>query len=95
MGDSGTCSLICTQMILDKESSILGYPGEVSLPLAADHHNVCKFSDLQDSNYKRVKSVLQTLISKILEESMIISLILYERILMNGSSTQRPPRPTL
>ena len=62
-------------MILGKESSILGYPGEVSLPLAADHHNVCKFSDMHDSNYKRVRSVLQTLVSKILEESMTNSMI--------------------
>lgn len=62
-------SLIYTQIILGKESSILGYPEEVSLPLAADHHTVCKFADVQDPNYKRVRSVLQTLISKILEES--------------------------
>ncbi|KAL9633085.1 MAG: hypothetical protein Q9164_004912 [Protoblastenia rupestris] len=57
------------RMILGKESSILGYPGEVSLPLAADHHNVCKFLDTQDYNYKCVKSVLQTLTSKILKEN--------------------------
>ena len=66
-------------MILGKESSILGYPGEVSLPLAADHHNVCKFLDTQDYNYKRVKSVLQTLTSKILKESRAISIPLVGR----------------
>ena len=62
-------------MILGKESSILGYPGEISLPLAADHHDVCKFSDMQDSNYKCVRSVLQTLISKVLEASRASSVV--------------------
>lgn len=75
-------------MILGKESSILGYPGEVSLPLAADHHTVCKFSDMQDSNYKRVRSVLQTLISKIVEESKLALPSELGKILITGLSVQ-------
>ena len=50
------------QMVLEKESSILGYPGEISRPLDADHHTVCKFASPEDPNYKSVRSALQTLI---------------------------------
>lgn len=50
-------------MILEKDSSILGYPGEISQPLDADHHDVCKFSSQSDPNYKSVRSVLKTLVS--------------------------------
>ena len=51
-----------SQMVLEKGSSILGYPGEVSRPLDADHHNVCKFTSPEDPNYKSIRSALVTLI---------------------------------
>lgn len=50
------------QMILEKDSSILGYPGEVSQPLNANHHDVCKYSSRDDPNYVTIRSVLQTLV---------------------------------
>lgn len=50
-------------MVLDKDSSILGYPGEVSHPLDANHHDVCKYTNPQDPNYVSVRSILITLIS--------------------------------
>lgn len=50
------------QMILDKDSSILGYPGEISQPLNADHHDVCKYSGRDDPNYVTVRSVLKSLV---------------------------------
>ena len=50
------------QMVVEKDSSILGYPGEISRPLDADHHAVCKFASLEDPNYKSVRSALLTLI---------------------------------
>ncbi|MCJ1435227.1 hypothetical protein MMC27_004599 [Xylographa pallens] len=49
-------------MVLEKDSSILGYPGEISRPLDADHHTVCKFASPEDPNYKSVRSALLTLI---------------------------------
>ena len=58
------------QMVLEKDSSILGYPGEVSQPLNADHHDVCKFTSQQDPNYKSVRSVLKTLVSTYIELGM-------------------------
>ena len=62
-------------MVLEKDSSILGYPGEISQPLNADHHDVCKFSSREDPNYISLRSVLKTLISSFLETSTYASLI--------------------
>ncbi|TLD28422.1 hypothetical protein PspLS_03370 [Pyricularia sp. CBS 133598] len=54
-------------MVLEKESSVLGYPGEISKPLAnADHHGVCKYESPDDPNYVTVRNVLKSLFSKIL-----------------------------
>lgn len=53
-------------MVLEKDSSVLGYPGELSKALDADHHEVCKFNGPQDPNYITVRNVLKTLISKII-----------------------------
>ena len=48
-------------MVLTKESSILGYPGEVSKSLNADHHDVCKYANQEDSNYVTIRNALKTL----------------------------------
>jgi len=52
-------------MILEKESAILGYPGEISRSMNADHHNVCKFHSPQDPNYIIVRDVLKTLVDRV------------------------------
>ena len=57
-------------MILEKDSSILGYPGETSKALNADHHNVCKYDSPRDPNYITVRNALQFFISKILSTSV-------------------------
>lgn len=49
-------------MILEKESSILGYPGEISKSLNADHHDVCKYTSQEDSNYVSVRDALKSLV---------------------------------
>ncbi|KAL9029654.1 MAG: hypothetical protein Q9196_002137 [Gyalolechia fulgens] len=51
-------------MVLEKDSSILGYPDEVSKPLDADHHNVCKFASQQDPNYVSVRNALKSLLRR-------------------------------
>ncbi|KAL8654123.1 MAG: hypothetical protein Q9210_001698 [Variospora velana] len=56
-------------MILEKESSVLGYPGETSKALDADHHNVCKFDNPKDPNYITVKNALGSIIGKIISTS--------------------------
>ena len=53
-------------MVLEKESSVLGYPGEVSKALSADHHGICKYEGPQDPNYITVRNVLKSLVGKIL-----------------------------
>ncbi|KAJ9615502.1 hypothetical protein H2200_001577 [Cladophialophora chaetospira] len=51
-------------LILQPDSSALGYPGEISEPLNADHHDVCKFENRQDSNYIRVRDILTYLVEE-------------------------------
>ncbi|KAL9632534.1 MAG: hypothetical protein Q9204_003747 [Flavoplaca sp. TL-2023a] len=51
-------------MVLEKDSSILGYPNEVSKALDADHHNVCKYANQQDPNYISVRNALKSLLRK-------------------------------
>ena len=52
-------------MVLDKESSILGYTKEISRPLNADHHGVCKFTGTDDSNYISVRNALSSLLRQL------------------------------
>ncbi len=53
-------------MILEKDSSVLGYPGETSRALDADHHNVCKYDSPRDPNYVTVRNALQSIVSKVI-----------------------------
>lgn len=48
-------------MVLEKESSVLGYPSEISRSLQADHHDVCKYSNPVDSNYISVRNAIASL----------------------------------
>ena len=51
-------------MVLEKDSSILGYPQEISKSLNADHHGVCKYPNPQDSNYISVRNALKSLVGR-------------------------------
>ncbi|KAF2963835.1 hypothetical protein GQX73_g9741 [Xylaria multiplex] len=51
-------------MVLEKDSSVLGYPGEISRPLRADHHDVCKFTSPTDPNYVAVRNAIKTLVKQ-------------------------------
>ncbi|KAI1358904.1 WD40 repeat-like protein [Xylaria arbuscula] len=51
-------------MVLEKDSSVLGYPGEVSKPLDGDHHDVCKFDSPDDPRYIAVRNVLRSLVGE-------------------------------
>ena len=50
-------------MIVEKDSAILGYPNETSRALNANHHDVCKFTSPNDTNYHSVTSALRSLIT--------------------------------
>lgn len=52
-------------MVVEKDSSILGYPGEISKGLDADHHTVCKYADRDDPNYVTVCNFIRTQISNL------------------------------
>lgn len=51
-------------VVLEKDSSILGYPMEISKALDADHHNVCKYTSTQDPNYVSVRNILRSLLGR-------------------------------
>jgi hypothetical protein len=51
-------------MILEKDSSVLGYPGETSKAISADHHNICKYESPLDPNYITVRNVLKSIVDK-------------------------------
>lgn len=53
-------------MVLEKDSSVLGYPGETSKALDADHHGVCKYDSPTDPNYIVVRNVLKSLVNKVI-----------------------------
>jgi hypothetical protein len=48
-------------MVLEKDSSVLGYPGEISKSLDADHHTVCKYDGREDPRYVTVRNYLKSL----------------------------------
>jgi hypothetical protein len=54
-------------MLLGKETSVLGYPDEISRALDADHHNVCKYDGPRDPNYVIVRSALRDIMRKIIQ----------------------------
>ena len=51
-------------MIVERDSSTLGYPGEITKPLNADHHDVCKYMNRDDSNYQSVRDVLSSMVER-------------------------------
>ena len=50
---------------MEKDSAVLGYPGEISRALNADHHNVCKFDSPKDPNYVAVKNAISSLVNNL------------------------------
>jgi WD40 repeat protein/pimeloyl-ACP methyl ester carboxylesterase len=49
-------------MVLDHDSSVLRDTKEISRDLDADHHGMCKFSNVEDSNYVIVRNQLSSLV---------------------------------
>lgn len=52
-------------LILEKQSSVLGYQHETPQPLVANHHDVCKFSSPEDPNYQSVKGALRSIVNTV------------------------------
>ncbi|KAF2643084.1 hypothetical protein P280DRAFT_538961 [Massarina eburnea CBS 473.64] len=49
------------RMIVGKDSGVLGYPKEISSPMNADHHTVCKFQSNTDEYYTLVVTMIKRL----------------------------------
>lgn len=62
---------IC-QMVVEKASATLGYPQEISKSMIADHHNICKFDSINNSNYISIRNALKTLITTVRSKGMAI-----------------------
>ena len=60
------------QMVVNQESAVFGYVGEKSLPLMANHHNVCKFDSPQDINYISVATAIRSLVACHRHEGTIV-----------------------
>ncbi|KAJ4302693.1 hypothetical protein N0V90_001583 [Kalmusia sp. IMI 367209] len=52
-------------LIVEKDSAILGLPGERVQLLNADHRHVCKFDDPSDSNYLTLRNAFNSAITSI------------------------------
>lgn len=52
-------------MVVDKPTAVMGYPNETQTPLAANHHNVCKFTSTDDPNYASVVGALRSVASSV------------------------------
>jgi pimeloyl-ACP methyl ester carboxylesterase len=52
-------------VLVDKFSATLGYSHEEVLPLDADHRHICKFSSIEDPNYRKVRNALSRAVEMI------------------------------
>jgi hypothetical protein len=52
-------------MVVERQSATLGYPAEISKSLIADHHTVCKYDSIHDTNYISIRNALKTLVTAI------------------------------
>lgn len=50
-------------MIVDENTGVLGWPGEIQLPMMGyDHRNVCRFSHEDDQGYQIIMHEIRTLL---------------------------------
>ncbi|KAL3421193.1 NACHT and WD domain-containing protein [Phlyctema vagabunda] len=52
-------------MVVERDSSILGYPGELSRALDANHHTICKYEGPKDPRYVIVRNYLKVQVAKL------------------------------
>ncbi|KAK1764935.1 hypothetical protein QBC33DRAFT_545297 [Phialemonium atrogriseum] len=57
-----------SMMIVERESAVLGLPGEHTQYLQADHRHICKFETLDDPNYKTLLHCFGTTIQQIQQD---------------------------
>lgn len=57
-------------LIVDRDSSVMGYPGERISLLNADHRGICKFRTPNDANYLIITDAFQTINAEIMNRCM-------------------------
>ncbi|KAK6855325.1 NACHT and WD domain protein [Apiospora arundinis] len=58
---------IGSTLVVTEDASKLGYPGEVSRSLNANHHDVCKFATPDDANYRAVMGAIKAIVNSFAE----------------------------
>ncbi|KAI1328234.1 hypothetical protein F5Y16DRAFT_409897 [Xylariaceae sp. FL0255] len=59
-------SATSTTVIVDRDSAVLGYKGEIAQPLNADHRSICKFDSPADPNYVTIRNSLSKAVEDLL-----------------------------
>lgn len=52
-------------MVVEKDSAVLGYPGEQVVMMNANHRDICKFDDMSDPNFVTVSNVIGTMVDSL------------------------------
>lgn len=64
---------IRSELIVPRESAVMGLPGERATLLNADHRHVCKFEAPSDSSYLAIRNALQTINDAIMKRCKVTS----------------------
>ncbi|PGH12527.1 hypothetical protein AJ80_06688 [Polytolypa hystricis UAMH7299] len=85
---------IRSEIIVPRDSAIMGYPGERSAVLNADHRHVCKFESPSDPNYIVLRNALESISGSIMrQESSVNSQKTWREIQQIESYLGLPGRP--
>lgn len=60
---------LTSTLIVERDSSVLGYKDEMIYPMNANHRDVCKFESPTDPNYRTVRNALVLAVEDILQDS--------------------------
>jgi hypothetical protein len=61
---------VSSSTLVDRDSSVMGYPGERVSLLSADHRGICKFRTPNDANYLTIMDAFQTINAGIMKRCM-------------------------
>lgn len=60
---------ISSGLVVDKNSAVLGYKGESSTFINANHRDICKFDGVSDPNYIKLRNSLGLAVDDLLRNS--------------------------
>ncbi|KAI4165359.1 MAG: hypothetical protein LQ342_001227 [Letrouitia transgressa] len=59
----------CIQIVVGKDSATIGLAHEKTIPVTADHGNICKFNASESKRYEAVSGHIQRMVNKIMDTS--------------------------